>query len=448
MPIQITCGNCSKRMRVADKYAGRTVGCPGCKSPLSVPASSDVDAIEVEIVEEKFALACDSCGAQLQLTERFRGKRVKCPKCQHVLAVPPAASSAVAAAPPPPRVASPPAESAQWHVHAHDGQHYGPVSKSDLDQWVEEGLITATCQLSCDTRTWQAASEVYPELDDDGAFFPEGYQPMLRLRSEGASIISKAIVSDLKHSPRGNRITRAQYFQVGESRSLWDRVKAGSIIGPFAQEKEIDIDRLHLVTISDPAGEIHLVAPTDSGALCPTEFISVLPGEMPTSLALLRGEGGNWGIEASNTAAGVFLPQAIRSGMSKVGGQSQSHWDVLDDDEPKTAAQFANQFGALREGLRFDGKVSMGPVETTYNLDWIAQILPLSEEEYLLVAQYIPQNKMFGMDVGASWFVNWRAQFLEMAEQMPPEGEGCFCCWDYGNWGLVAYELLQLDVFE
>ena len=65
-----------------------------------------------------------------------------------------------------------------------------------------------------------------------------------------------------------------------------------------------------------------------------------------------------------------------------------------------------------------------------------------------MIAQYIPQNKTFGIDVGASWFVNWRAQFLEMAQQMPPDGEGCFCCWDYGNWGMVAYEVLGLDVFD
>ena len=223
MPIDVTCGSCNKRMRVADTFAGKAVRCPGCKSPLSVPAPGDADVVDVEVIEEKFVHGCPSCGVQLKLAERFRGKRIKCPKCQQAIDVPAAAPpgstpTAPAAAAPPPRRANPPEESEQWYVHAHDGQQYGPVSEAELDQWVEEGLITATCQVSNDNQTWQAASEFYPELDDDESFFPEGYQPILRLRSEGTSMISKAIVSDLKNSPSGNQITRAQYFQVGESR--------------------------------------------------------------------------------------------------------------------------------------------------------------------------------------------------------------------------------------
>lgn len=39
MPIQLTCTACSKKMQVADQYAGRRVSCPGCKTILVAPGS-------------------------------------------------------------------------------------------------------------------------------------------------------------------------------------------------------------------------------------------------------------------------------------------------------------------------------------------------------------------------------------------------------------------------
>ena len=89
--------------------------------------------------------------------------------------------------------------------------------------------------------------------------------------------------------------------------------------------------------------------------------------------------------------------------------------------------------------------LSMGPMELTYHIDWIAQAMPLDEERYLLVAQFIPVRKMLGVGLGASWFVQWRQQFLKMASQLP-SGRGGFHCFDYGNWGTVAHEVLGLKV--
>jgi len=38
MPIDIRC-KCGKKLRVPDKYAGRTANCPGCQQPTSIPAA-------------------------------------------------------------------------------------------------------------------------------------------------------------------------------------------------------------------------------------------------------------------------------------------------------------------------------------------------------------------------------------------------------------------------
>ena len=47
-----------------------------------------------------------------------------------------------------------------------DGASYGPVSKHELDQWLNEGRIDAGCQLLQDgAPAWQWASDVYAHLE-------------------------------------------------------------------------------------------------------------------------------------------------------------------------------------------------------------------------------------------------------------------------------------------
>ncbi len=460
--IEVNCDQCNKRIRAAEKHAGRTVACPNCQAPLTIPAGSAVSNSTIGAVEEKFALRCEGCHSQLKLAQRFRGKRIKCPKCQHVINVPQSASDSAAAhaqaappvakAPPPrrPEAAAPPPKPAEnWYLHAHDGQQYGPISRAELDGWMNEGLLTATCQICGDEGNWRPATELYPQLEAHDHAAPEDTgERLLTCKGNGPRLGSMAVSSDLKKTGRGNQIVRNELYQVGDARSMWERIKAGTVVGPFAQEKEIDVEQIHLLTFSDPAGEVHMVSPLDNGTPCPTEFICVLPGYLPTSLGLLRGEGGNWGIDASNSAAGVFLPQIARAAMTKMGGQAQSFWAVLDEDQSQAAADHANGFAQLRADLRFDAKVTFGPMEITYHLDWIAQALPLTDEEYLVVAKYIPKNKMFGIDLGASWFAQWRLQLIDCIAGLPDATEQCFCCYDYGNWGIVADEVLGLDVFK
>ncbi|MCA9271027.1 MAG: NINE protein [Planctomycetales bacterium] len=83
---------------------------------------------------------------------------MKCPQCQTVLSVP-----AGGAAPSAPVAAK--KKELSYHLKTEDGQTFGPVPKSELDGWLEEGRITAECQLLQDGGDqWQWASDVYPQL--------------------------------------------------------------------------------------------------------------------------------------------------------------------------------------------------------------------------------------------------------------------------------------------
>jgi hypothetical protein len=58
-----------------------------------------------------------------------------------------------------------PAAADQWYLQADGGEKFGPVSKADLDGWLEDGRIDASCQILCEGwEEWKWAEDVYPQL--------------------------------------------------------------------------------------------------------------------------------------------------------------------------------------------------------------------------------------------------------------------------------------------
>lgn len=104
-------------------------------------------------------ISCTSCNKRLRVPDTAAGKRVKCPQCQTILSVPAAETPAPAAG------------GANYHLKTEDGQTFGPVPKGELDQWLNEGRITAECQvLKEGGDQWQWATDLYPQLaGDDGS---------------------------------------------------------------------------------------------------------------------------------------------------------------------------------------------------------------------------------------------------------------------------------------
>ncbi len=100
---------------------------------------------------------CSNCGRRLQAKDTSLGKRARCSGCQAVLQVP---AGSPAPRPNPPGSIQPSPSSDQWYVKAEDGQHYGPVSKQELDDWVRQGRIMTGAQIlrdGADQWEWAAA---------------------------------------------------------------------------------------------------------------------------------------------------------------------------------------------------------------------------------------------------------------------------------------------------
>ena len=134
MPIEIQCRECSRKFRVAEKYAGKRVKCPKCQGLIEIPAA--VEPASPTPVEQE-----------------------KAPRQEKV-----SADDGKKSAPEP--VAPVVSTTAQWYLQTEEGEQYGPVSKEEMDAWVAEGRIDASCQvLRDDWKQWTWAQEVFSQLD-------------------------------------------------------------------------------------------------------------------------------------------------------------------------------------------------------------------------------------------------------------------------------------------
>jgi len=96
---------------------------------------------------------CPGCGGQFRAGDEAAGRRVKCPRCAAVIAVPAAVSTGPA-----------------WFVRTADEKQHGPMAKEQLDRLVAERRLDAFCEVRrADWDQWQLIEEVYPALAVDVA---------------------------------------------------------------------------------------------------------------------------------------------------------------------------------------------------------------------------------------------------------------------------------------
>jgi predicted Zn finger-like uncharacterized protein len=389
---------------------------------------------------------CPGCAKTYRIKDEQAGKRVKCPQCGAVVEVP-----------------NPQAE--KWYLYTATGEQFGPVPKSELDRWVEEGAVDAECQvLKEGDADWRWAGDVYPELVDyqlqggpatpapaasvqaatQSSSLPLDYRRLLTPKGQVHSLINMMVNGDCQKSQHQLVATSTAIYQVGEMRSWWEQAKHGATFGPFAHTKSIHVDYLNTFRIAAPRGDFHLILPMDGATPCPVEFAAVVPGRLPVSVALIRGRGGNVGVEVENSMAGAFIPRPLTAIMKATGGTAESNWITAEGrvDHPLVAAlEQAN----LKVGSRWDGQITMGNTRITYKLAWSVQAIPLGNDHFLLVAKNVPKNRLLmGFDLHLDWFVQIRDIFGFLAHQNRMPGDGAFRVLDPGNWYAYVVEVMGL----
>ncbi|MFZ5829638.1 MAG: DUF4339 domain-containing protein, partial [Planctomycetota bacterium] len=122
MPIETQCNNCAKKIKVPDKFAGLKAKCPNCHAILDLPGTPVAGADAADVA--------------------------------------PASVSTIEPTPAPPVTGAD-----LWYLKTEEGEEYGPVTKEELNTWVEEGRVDAACQVRrSETEAFRPAGEVYPEL--------------------------------------------------------------------------------------------------------------------------------------------------------------------------------------------------------------------------------------------------------------------------------------------
>ena len=86
---------------------------------------------------------CQTCARKLRVADEYAGKRARCPQCGTIYVVPGQAAGGTRVGNWPRRFTSVEPDDEKWQVRTPDGRVYGPVPKSELDQWVAEGRVPA-----------------------------------------------------------------------------------------------------------------------------------------------------------------------------------------------------------------------------------------------------------------------------------------------------------------
>lgn len=444
--VKTQCARCHKKIRAPRKFAGRSASCPKCKGPVQFPELARRE--EPSAPSSEPSTSSDIPGIDFPLP---------------VAPTPLGASPPLPPPPPPPP--APPGAGVEVVDHAGSAP-LGNVEPASVDMppldFNGSGRRAGgpLDQFQIDTTGGQRSTAPTPAADDepfhidtdrgaasasqtrqdDGAG-DNSYTPILRPAGSKKTMAAKSVEKTLGKLQRG-RVTSCRQFKLGPDQSFWERVHT---LGVFPQELEIEADEVHVIAATDRAGEFRLVMPFDKGIFCPVEYVSLMPGSLPTSLGLLRGKGGNWGLRLTNTAAGSLLHPTMQSALSAAGGQAEAVWTVLDANDPSAASDVLNEQKSLNAQLRFDSRVKLGMVEVTHQLDWIAQALPLGPEHYLLIARYIPRNKTMSIEFGVDWYLKWRDAFHKLVPALPA-GAGHFCPFEHGLWSAVTRELMGIQV--
>lgn len=220
MPIEVTCQSCSGQFRLPDSAAGKKIRCPKCKRPIEVPAAK----------APVFSMAMDETSVL---------PPAPLPPAPLPPAPLPPAPKTPVPLPPAPR---PPAD--EWHLKTADGEEYGPVPRSELDDWFREGRITAECQILGGLgQQWQPAADVFqlngaaervaPQAaaDDDAE---EG--PSDPLAAEIEQPLPNFQAAPTKSPARSKKAAPAAGAAVSADRSQRSRIVAGFLgvfLGPL-----------------------------------------------------------------------------------------------------------------------------------------------------------------------------------------------------------------------
>lgn len=140
MAIEFNCSQCSSELKVRDEDRGKKARCPRCGMIHEVPGgnTASADFVTVEDEPQPDAQASETDPAEQEtvyqdpdVEQRFRIDD----------------------------------RTGRWSMKTPDGRVFGPVHRTELDEWAAQGRISAQCLVQLDGQShWQSALVLYPNL--------------------------------------------------------------------------------------------------------------------------------------------------------------------------------------------------------------------------------------------------------------------------------------------
>ena len=135
-------------------------------------------------------LRCPNCSRQVYVDDQQPGTQTRCPSCKTVLTLPAAAETAADDSPA--AAASQSTSEDDWYLQGSGDTTYGPVSKAELDDWVQQSRVAPDANIRRGDQPWQPATTFYPMLasgssDASGAGPTENANPFAASPTVGTS---------------------------------------------------------------------------------------------------------------------------------------------------------------------------------------------------------------------------------------------------------------------
>jgi hypothetical protein len=340
---------------------------------------------------------CENCQTPYQHSAELIGQAIRCKMCGFVFRVP--AQAMVDLGPGKSK------GTGRWFLRFANGRQFGPVMAAMLEEWVREERATAESWiLEEGTESWIQMGEAFPELFAGKATAVEDpYAPVLlpitQLPASGLldylederDLLSKEesrqhaeaqemIVRECQRSGGMVRLRGAKSLRVGEKLIFGESERLPEEARP---------ESVTICAVTSQASEFYVVIPWSKLGRLAHEFISVLPGRLPSSMALRRKsemgfDGGVW-VGICGTENDVMALAARRSQEDLAKG---IRWKWYSEDRDYTMV-----------------------------LVWGMQAIPLGDEKYLHIMQSAPMGPQEG-DFGLLWYLERQSAFYRFARRL------------------------------
>lgn len=340
---------------------------------------------------------CDHCQTRYQYDAALVGQAISCTECGHVFEVPAQATVEL--------TGSAPRGTGRWFLRFANGRQFGPVVREAVEEWLTEGRANAESWI-CEegTEDWKQLKDAFPELVQQISAEPEdpyAAEPLAVTSLSGVGLLEFWPDEFEFLSPREQQehIKATEWLEEEIERSggvvkMCGRrsVRIGEkvVFGESSRlPEEARPESLTVIAMANQGAEIYLVIPWSKLGRLPHEFVSIIPGRLPSAVALRRrGEdtfdGGRW-LGISGTENDV-LAVAARRKQEELAGQIEWEW--------------------FSEAGDF-----------TMTLVWGVQVVPLGDEKFI----HLMQTAMLGKDrrdSGVIWYLKRQQAFYQFSKRL------------------------------